>query len=421
MAEQKNWAGNYTYQADNWHYPKSVEEVQEIVENCQHVRVVGSRHSFNSIADSPENLISLQHMNRVLSLDVETQTVTVEGGIIYSDLCQFLGKTDYALQNMASLPHISVVGACATATHGSGDNNTGLAAAIRALEVVTADGKLVTFSREEDSDALKGVVVGLGALGVITKVTLALVPAYQIRQDVYENLPMEQLEEHFDEISASAYSVSLFTDWKNKRFTQVWLKSKVTEEERFPLGEDFFGATRATENLHPLGLGTENCNAQLGVAGPWLDRLSHFRMGFTPSSGEELQSEYLMPREHAYQAVQAISALGDQIAPLLHVSEVRTIAKDDLWMSMAYEQESVAIHFTWKDNWEAVKKVLPKIEEALAPFQPRPHWGKLFTMPAEQVQASYEKITDFRQLLSKYDPDGKFRNAFVNEFIFRME
>lgn len=419
MEQQKNWAGNYTYSTKNWHFPKSVEEVQEVVKSCKRLRVVGSRHSFNSIADSEENMVSLEHFNQVAGLDEEQLTVTVEGGIKYSDLCQYLGSSGYALQNMASLPHISVAGACATATHGSGNENGNLATSVRAMEVVTADGSVVTFSREQSEEVIKGAVVGLGGLGVVTKLTLDLVPSYQIQQDVYENLPMEQLKEHFDDITSSAYSVSLFTNWKDDMFSQVWLKSKASEQGAIKREDTFFGATLATRNLHPLpGISAENCTEQLGVAGPWLDRLSHFKMGFTPSSGDELQSEYILPRENAYEAIQAVSTLSGQLAPLLHISEIRTIAADDLWLSSSYMQDSIGIHFTWKDEWEAVREVLPLIEEKLRPFHARPHWGKLFTTPAEEVQALYDKLPAFQNLLSNYDPEGKFRNKFLNTYIF---
>ena len=419
MAKQQNWAGNYTYSADKWYFPESINQVQQIVKDCDHLRVVGTRHSFNSIADSEENMVSVENLNQVVSLDKEKQTVTVEAGIKYSDLGEYLHKNGFALQNMASLPHISVGGACATATHGSGDQNSNLAAAVQALEVVTADGEVVTFSREKSPEQLDAVVVGLGGVGVVTKLTLNMVPTFQVRQDVYENLPLAQLEQHFDAITSSAYSVSLFTSWKEETFNQVWLKSTGADLENFEPAEDFFGASPAVENLHPLGLGAENCTEQMGVAGPWLERLSHFRTGFTPSSGEELQSEYIIPRQHGFEALKAVSRLREKIAPHLHVSEIRTIAQDTLWMSPSYKQNSVGIHFTWKDDWENVQKVLPEIEAALEPFQARPHWGKLFTMEPERVQALFEKLPDFRNLLLGYDPEGKFRNEFLNTYVFK--
>ncbi|MBM7655273.1 FAD-binding protein [Neobacillus cucumis] len=419
MEKKRNWAGNYQYSTTNWHEPESVEEVQQLVSSLKKLRVIGSRHSFNSIADSEENMVSLQKLNRVISIDREKQTVIVEAGINYGELGSVLQQHGLALHNLASLPHISVAGAIATATHGSGNRNQNLAAAVRAMEVVTADGSIVTFSKEKSDEELHGAVVGLGGLGVVTKLTLDVHPSHQMRQDVYENLPLAQLEHDFDSIFSNAYSVSLFTDWQDERFNQVWLKSKVPDDQTFSFGEDFYGAKAAKENLHPVpGVGAENCTAQLGVPGDWLDRMPHFRMDFTPSKGQELQSEYIMAREHAYAALSAVSEIREQIAPHLLICEVRTIAEDELWLSPSYKQDSVAIHFTWQDKWADVQKVLPLIEAQLEPFQAKPHWGKLFTTSPAKIQSLYEKMPAFQQLLMKYDANGKFRNAYLNHYIF---
>jgi xylitol oxidase len=420
MDQLQNWAGNYKYSTSRLHLPESIEQVQELVTRYNCLKVLGTRHSFNGIADSAENLISLRHLDRVLTLDKEFQTVTVEAGIKYGDLCSYLHGTGYALHNMASLPHISVAGACATATHGSGDHSGSLATAVRAMEIVTASGEVVVFSREDRN--MEGVVVGLGGLGVVTKLTLDVVPEFHMRQDVYENLPLIHLQEHFNDIFSSAYSVSLFTDWKNSTFNQVWLKHRLSDGDSFVRQPEFYGATAATTNLHPVqGLATENCTEQMGKSGPWHERLPHFRMDFTPSSGAELQSEYIVPRWYAYDALCALDRISVHLAPLLFLTEVRTIDEDQLWMSPYYKQKSVAIQFTWKDDWGAVQSVLPMIEEQLAPFNARPHWGKLFTMPAARLQSLYEKLPDFKQLLKHYDPEGMFRNAFLNTYIFNED
>ncbi|SES06047.1 xylitol oxidase [Gracilibacillus ureilyticus] len=419
MANQRNWAGNYIYSAENWHSPESVEEIQQLVKKCKRLKVVGSRHSFNDIADSTEHMISLEKLNKVVSFNKAESKITIEAGMKYSEVSQYLEGTGLALHNLASLPHISVAGACATATHGSGDKNGNLATIVDAMEFVNANGEVISLSRENNEEELKALVVSLGALGIITKLTLNLVPDFQVRQDVYENLTFDEFEANYDAIFSSSYSVSLFTDWGAERFTQVWLKRAVTEGDSIEVVSGFFGAKLASVKLHPIaGHGAEHCTDQLGIAGPWHDRLSHFRMNFTPSSGKELQSEYIIPRENVKDAVKALGALGDKIAPLLLVSEIRSIAADDLWMSMNYKQDSIGLHFTWKDDWSSVKQVLPEIEAALEPFHARPHWGKLFTMAPERVQSFYEKLPQFRELVRKYDPDGKFRNAFLDKYIF---
>ena len=417
--KQSNWAGNYIYGAARWHWPETVEQLQELVIRCRKLKVVGTRHSFNDIADSPEDLLALDHFDPVIVLDRERRTVTVAAGVRYGQLCPYLDHEGYALHNLASLPHISVAGACATATHGSGDRNRNLATAVSAMEIVTANGEVIDLSREHHGKEFNGAVVGLGGFGVITKLTLDIGPAFEMRQDVYENLPLEQLEDHFDDIVSSAYSVSLFTDWRSARFNQVWFKRRVADDTAFELEPELFGATPATRQRHPIAsLSAINCTAQMGQHGPWHERLPHFRMDYTPSSGEELQTEYLVPRQHAFAAFRAIDRLHEHVAPLLQISEVRTIAADDLWMSPCYQQDCVSIHFTWKKNWPAVRQLLPVIEEQLAPFKARPHWGKLFTISPAQLQSLYEKLPDFQQLLRTHDPEGKFRNAFLDTYIF---
>ena len=414
-----NWAGNHTYLAGKLLEPGSMDELQEHVRMGRRLRALGSRHSFNDIADTDGDQISLRRMARVFELDTAAGRLTVDGGVRYGEVCSALDTAGYALNNLASLPHICVAGACATATHGSGDRIGNLATAVAAMEVVTADGELVTFSRERDHDLFDGAVVALGGLGVITSLTLDLQPAYQMRQDIYENLPMQRVADDFDEITSSADSVSLFTSWRTSVFEQVWLKRRVRAgADRFEPSPDFFGATIATVPVHPIpGMSASACTEQLGVAGPWHERLPHFRMDHMPSSGDELQSEYLLPRRNAIDALGAILAIRERVAPVLRISEVRTIAADQLWMSTAFGRPSVAFHFTWRRDWESVRPVLLMLERALAPFEPRPHWGKLFTMPPGVIRASYPRLPEFAALLHRHDPSGTFRNAFLDRVI----
>ncbi|NDU94835.1 D-arabinono-1,4-lactone oxidase [Spirosoma terrae] len=413
----KNWAGNYTYSTDRLYQAKSLGQVQELVKKYSKLKVLGTRHCFNGIADSVNNLISLRQMDQVIGLDTKARTVTVDANLSYGQLSPYLESKGFALHNLASLPHISVAGACATATHGSGVKNGNLSTIVSGMEIVTAAGEVRTLSRKKDGDTFRAAVVHLGALGVVTKIMLDIVPTYQVRQYVYENLPLAQLKEHFEAIVSSGYSVSLFTDWQKKRINEVWIKSRVSEGAKAV--PEFFGAKLATKNLHPIAeLSAENCTEQMGKPGPWYDRLPHFKMGFTPSSGKELQSEYFVPRKNAVEAILAIEKLRDHISPHLFISELRTIDADTLWMSPCYKQPSLAIHFTWKQDWASVKKVLPMIEKELAPFAARPHWGKLFTLSAKTLQSRYEKLDDFKKLVKEYDPNGKFRNAFLDSTIY---
>jgi alditol oxidase len=421
MDNHRNWAGNYQYRATELYAPENMEQLQEWVAAKDSIRVLGTRHSFNGIADTTASHLSLSKLNRVIELDRENNRVTVEGGIRYGELCEYLHANGYALHNLASLPHISVAGACATATHGSGDGNGNLATAVYALEIVRADGEKTTFTRGQSDGLFEGAVVGLGGLGVVTKLTLDIVPSFDVSQEVFERLPFERLEDRFDAIVSSAYSVSLFTDWQSDAINQVWRKRVVPEEGQGAGAEQaatLFGAVRADGKRHPVfGHDAVHCTEQLGVAGAWHERLPHFRLQFMPSSGEELQSEYIVPRAHAYEALSALNRIRERIAPLLYTSEIRTIAEDRLWLSSSYKRPSVAIHFTWKPDWAAVRQLLPVIESQLAPYEARPHWGKLFTMEAEQLQPLYEKLPDFRKLLLQLDPNGKFRNEYMRTYI----
>lgn len=409
-----NWAGNIRYSTGNLHQAETVEQVREFIRSRDSLRVLGSRHCFNRIADSSQALLSLRPMDGISEIDPKARTVTVGPGVTYGQLCPILHEKGFALHNLASLPHISVAGACATATHGSGVKLGNLATAVSGLEVVTADGSVLNLSAKIDGDAFLGAVVHLGALGAVTKVTLDVEPTFAMRQHVYVDMPMAKMADHFEEIMASGDSVSLFTDWRDRRINEVWIKSRVGEGGSPAAAPEFHGATLATRDLHPIAeLSAVNCTAQMGVPGPWYDRMPHFRMGFTPSRGDELQAEYFVPLKDAVEAISAIERLHDRISPHLFISELRTIAADRLWMSPAYQRPSLSIHFTWKPEWDAVRELLPVIEKELAPFDPRPHWGKLFTMAPAQLQSRYERLDDFKALLQEHDPRGKFRNEFL--------
>ncbi|MEX0771238.1 MAG: D-arabinono-1,4-lactone oxidase [Balneolaceae bacterium] len=413
---RRNWAGNYTYQAENLHVPETVEELQSLVKTSGRQKALGSRHCFNNIADSPLNQISTRHLNKLVALDEKAKTVTVEAGMRYGELAPLLNRRGYALHNLASLPHISIAGACATATHGSGVKNRNLAGAVAELELITDGGEKVYLTREDPE--FYGAVVNLGALGIVARITLDVQKAYTMRQDVYQDLPLRSMKNHFDAIMSSGYSVSLFTDWQDQLISQVWIKRRTDEKASDP-GPEFYGAVAATKNLHPITeLSAEPCTEQLGKEGPWFERLPHFKMGFTPSSGEELQSEYFIPRTNAVDAILALEKMRDRIYPQLLISEIRTIAADELWLSPCYQQDCVAIHFTWKQNWEEVRKLLPAIEAELDPYQVVPHWGKLFTLTPDVLHSRHAKVKDFLQLARHYDPDGKFKNAYLDLNIY---
>jgi xylitol oxidase len=416
VERRTNWAGNYAYRAEHLDVPSDVDQVKKSILEHARAKALGARHSFNAIADSREEQISLKHFDQ-MELDGSSRTVTVGAGVTYGQLAPYIDSRGFAVHNMASLPHISVVGACATGTHGSGNRNGNLSTAVRAMEMVTADGSMVTLSREKIGDMFPGAVIGLGALGVITKITLEVEPRFQMTQRVYEDLSFSELEHHLDEIFASGYSVSLFTDWQKHRATQVWIKQRSDQDKGAQV--DFYGAKPATRKMHPIAdHSAESCTEQMGIPGPWYERLPHFKMNFTPSSGAELQTEYFVPRAKGFEAIRAVEQLRDQITPHLFITEFRTIAADQLWMSPAYQRDSMAIHFTWKPEWPEVKKILPQIEEKLAPFGARPHWAKLFTMKPTVFEGQYSRLNEYRGLVKRYDPNGRFRNDFLDTNVF---
>jgi xylitol oxidase len=410
---ETNWSGTHSFAAATIHRPTTLTEVREIVAAAPRVRVLGSRHSFTDIADSDE-LIVLDDLRREVVVDRHEHVVSVNAAMKYGELAQTLVAEGLALHNLASLPHISIAGAIATATHGSGAANGNLATAVNWIELVSSEGDVVTAARgDEDFD---GIVVGLGALGAVTRVALDVEPDYEVRQRVFEGLAWEALFAHLDAIANAGYSVSVFTRW-GETTDQVWVKSRVTGEPE-EVRDELFGAVAATVDRHPiLGLDPVNCTPQLGVPGAWSDRLPHFRMGFTPSAGEELQSEYHLPRHHAVAAIAALRALADAIRPVLLVTEIRWIAADRLWMSPQYERDTVAIHFTWKREPAGVRRVLEAVEAALAPFAARPHWGKLFLADAAAIEPLYQRLADFRRLAERLDPRGAFRNPWLERHV----
>jgi xylitol oxidase len=405
----KNWAGNVTYSTTRVLRPRSVEEAQELISGAENIRPLGTRHSFNLIADSDGALLSTEHLDRIV--EIGEATVTVEGGIRYGELSTALHEHGFALANLASLPHISVGGAIATGTHGSGAANQSLAAAVASLELIGPDGSIRAL-RRGDTD-FDGAIVSLGALGLVARVTLDAVPSFELRQYVFEALPWSAVEANLHEILAGGYSVSMFTNW-TERGVDVWLKTK----EELDAAGAYFGATPATQPRNPVpGANADNTTEQLGVPGPSGERLPHFRLGFTPSRGDELQSEYVVARKHGADAVRELRPLGSVVSPLLQISEIRTVAADTLWLSPFYEQDSIAFHFTWKPLADQVLTVLPQIEAALAPFAPRPHWGKLFTASPQEIEAVYPRLPAFKRLRQSYDSAGKFRNAFVDRYV----
>jgi alditol oxidase len=406
------------------HRPDSVDDLRRLVAGSRHVRALGTGHSFSSIADAAApagdgiagDLIALDALPATVDIDPTERSVTVSASVRYGELATRLDAAGFALHNMASLPHISVAGSIATGTHGSGDRNGGLATAVTGIDIVTRGGDLVTMTRDSHPDTFAGSVVALGALGILTHVRLATEPAYEVAQWVYEGMPWDRLRADVDAVFASAYSVSVLTRWNAPAVDYVWRKHRLADDvDHAPTR--WLDARLADESRHPVvGLPPAPATPQLGQPGRWHERLPHFRREFTPSVGAELQSEFFVPREHAAAAIDAMRSIGDRLAQVLMVSELRTVAADDLWLSPTYGRDSLALHFTWVPDTSAVLAAVAQVEHALEPFAHRPHWGKVFTMTPDMVASRFERLDDFGRLRHDVDPDGVFGNEFVDRF-----
>lgn len=424
-----NWAGHRTV-AGTLLEPSSLEEAAAAVARAEHVRALGSRHSFNALPDSPGLLVSLDRLayrhpslahddvpgeGAEPQLDGLTGRVRVPAATRYADLALYLEEHGRTLPNLASLPHIGIAGAVATATHGSGITHRILASAVTALELVTADGSLRTLDRDVDGDVLDAATVSLGALGLVHAVTLQTVPAFDVAQTVYGPAPFGELADAFDDVSALAYSVSCFTTLRAEQFDSVWLKA-AHPRERAP--SSVLGAPALTEQTHPIpGVDPANCTPQGGTPGPASTRLPHFRADQLPSAGAEIQCEYLVPRHSARLALRALLGLREVLAGLVQVCEVRSVAADTAWLSPMYAQPCVAFHFTLVRDVERVGAVLPAIDAAFAPLGGRPHWGKAFHAEPARVRTLYPRLGDFLDVARTLDPGRKFSNDFVRRWV----
>ena len=413
-----NWAGNVRFQPARRHRPRSMEELRRALAGGDRVRVVGSAHSFNRVADTAGSLIEMTAMPRELDVDTAGRRARVSGGWTYGELCPRLDAAGWALDNLPSLPHVSVAGACATATHGSGRRRSCLAAQVEQVELLTAGGDAVTVARGDPR--FPAAAAGLGALGVVTALTLRLRPAFSVVQHIHERIPLARIAADPEAAMGRGYSVSLFTAWQDRPYADAWVKRVVAGREPETLdAEPLFGAPAAAHDRHPLPAGPAGVCTEQRTAGPWHLRLPHFRVDRVPASGPELQTEYFVPWEQAGDAIAAVTAIGAGIRPALLMTEIRAVAADRLWLSPFHGRDSLAIHFSWRNDWPAARAVLPLVQQALAPFAARPHWGKLFTCAPDYLEQVYgASLQRFRDAACGLDPRGRFRNDFLDRWVF---
>jgi xylitol oxidase len=403
----QNWSKNIDFHDRGFLQPESLAELQELIRSNPKIRVRGTAHCFNEIADTSSYAINLAKMPKTIEINTDKDSVTVAAGMKYGELAPELQSQGWALDNLASLPHISIAGSVATGTHGSGIKNKNLSNQVLAIDMVTAEGELRHIDRA--NPAFNALVVGLGLGGIVYQYELRIEPTFKVRQVIYPEIPLDVLQRNFDQIMGTAYSVSFFTDWGSEQVGNLWCKFRADEV----IPESVGGSKRAEKKYHPIAaVDPEACTEQLGVPGPWNERLSHFKLEFTPSVGEEIQSEFFIDRKDAFAAIEALAKLGNEINPLLWITELRTIAADNLWLSGAYQRETLGIHFTWK-KLDAIYPVIERVEAALRPFSYRPHWGKAFNSDGAYLKSVYPKMSEFRSLIDGLDPRRKFENEFT--------
>ena len=405
--KQQNWSKNVEFNDRAYFQPDSLTALQDLVRGNQKIRARGTAHCFNEIANTSSYAINLAKMPQTIEVNSEQKSVLVAAGITYGELALVLHSQGWALGNMASLPHISIAGSISTGTHGSGVSNQNLANQVQSMDIVTAEGEFRHIDRA--SPAFNALVVGLGLGGIVYQYELKIEPTFKVRQVIYPAIPLDVLQRNFDQIMGSAYSVSYFTDWSSAHIGNLWCKFR--DDETIP--ESIGGSSQGDKKFHPIpAVDPVACTEQFGVAGNWHDRLSHFKLEFTPSVGEEIQTEFFVDRKDAAAAIEAVSLLGEEVSPLLWITELRTIAADNLWLSGAFERDCLAIHFTWKKE-DAIYPVIEMVEVALRPFNYRPHWGKVFTADAKYLATAYPKMREFKALVEALDPKKKFENSFT--------
>ncbi|MDH4145903.1 MAG: FAD-binding protein [Acidimicrobiia bacterium] len=419
----QNWSGHVRFGARRVHQPRSVEELAAVIAGAERVKVIGSRHCFNDIADTPGELVWLGELGIddggvELAVDQATRTASFAAGATYGDICPAIDAAGLALRNLASLDHITVVGAAMSATHGSGDGLGNLATALTAVELVDGSGALRRFSRAGDPERFPGVVVSLGALGAVTKLTVDLVERFDLVQNMYADVPWEAILADFDAVSSAGYSVSLFPTFQSEACERVLVKRQVTADGTRPAFPDTLAGGRLVDPGDIPPPMADRRRTPFDEPGPWHERLPHFTLLDPLAVGDELQSEYFVARHHAPDALRAVAALRERLRPVLFVSEVRTMTGDDLWLSTAYGEDTVAIHFNWIKDAAGVAALLPDLEAALEPFEARPHWGKLFAMDGATLRSRYPRLGDFVELAREFDPSGRFRNAYLDRTVF---
>jgi FAD-linked oxidoreductase len=442
----RNWAGTATATPARWAQPRSEAEICAAVKEAAAaglpVRALGSGHSFTAAAATSGLALDLSLWTGVTAADTRTGLVTVRSGTTLRALNAALAEFGLALANLGDIDAQTIAGALATGTHGTGARLGGLATQIEALDLVLADGSLVSCSASARPDLFAATRVGLGALGVVTAVTLRCVPSFTLAADE-RPMPVEQVIEEFGALAAA-----------NDHFEFYWFpygrQALVKRNNRVPsggpaavpagraAGRAAVPAGRAAapmpgwrrfwefEVMENAAFGTL---CRLGRAAPRLvpalNRLSSaalsarsytdasYRVFVTPRRVHFVESEYAVPRESLPGVLAELRRAVPRLAdPVMFPVEVRVAAADDIWLSTAYGRDSayIAVHQYAGLPYRAYFDLF---ESVVAPVAGRPHWGKLHSLDAGRLGPLYPRFEDFRRVRAEVDPEARFGNAYL--------
>lgn len=409
-----NWGGNLAFEQAEVVKPKTISELAEMV-RVNKVRPVGTLHSFSPIAKGEGLLMSTANLAIKPELDSDRSVVRFGAAMRFGELALFLEQNGFALRNMGSLPHISVAGAAATGTHGSGDKNQILSSSLTSFSYLNHEGELIKVEKQDP--LFEAFRLGLGAYGIWVEAELSIVPSFQIRQDIFLEIPWSYFLEDPSRLTSAGYSVSLFGKWGTSTISQTWVKSEV-EDPRAGVPIAAIAPEQNSKRELADGVG-DNLTEQGGKPGPWLHRLPHFRLDASPSAGNEIQTEYFFTRDKIAHAIEAVHSVAGKINPVLIISEIRSIAQDDAWLSPMRRGDSIALHFTWKNEPELVDIAVQELEKVLAPMEPIPHWGKVHHFTQSDLERAHPMLSKAREQFENADPSGKFSSDYLRSLGIR--
>ena len=428
MTTWTNWAGIQTCSPAAVEHPANDAELARLVKTASSaghpVKVVGAGHSFTDIACTNGYQVHLDRYNRVILADRETQRVRVQAGITLQKLNLELDQHGLALPNLGDIAYQSVAGAISTATHGTGIRLGGLATQVAGLELITADGSVISCSADEEPEVFNAARVGLGALGILSTVTLQAVPAFNLRV-VNQPMPLDALLENIDEHVESNDHFEFFwvphTRWaltkRNNRTDQPLAPRPRWQELR----DDYLMENVAFGAVCRMGRRFPSLIPRLATALPGSGRVEYvdksYKVFASPRWVHFSEMEYSIPREAAVDVIRRIRSFVETSG--LHISfpvEVRFTAPDDIYLSTANGSERcyIAVHVYQGMPYEQYFRGVERIMDSVGG---RPHWGKLHFQTAETLAPRYPDWDKFQAVRRRLDPEGRFANAYTDRVL----